>query len=108
MNSIRQGLIREFIEKNNVVTIKQLQALCPEVSLMTIHRDLDALEQSGAIVKVRGGARSVLHRGDPGFDVRLRENNTGKTNMARKALTLIQPNSTVFLDALPGVCRTFL
>lgn len=99
MNSIRQGLIREFIEKNNVVTIKQLQNLCPEVSLMTIHRDLDALEQSGAIVKVRGGARSVLHSGDPGFDVRLRENNTGKMDMARKALTLIQPNSTVFLDA---------
>ena len=99
MNSIRQSLIRDFIEKNNVVTIKQLQALCPDVSLMTIHRDLDALAQSGAIVKVRGGARSVRHTGDIGYDIRLQENNAGKMVMAHKALELIQPGSTVFLDA---------
>ena len=66
---------------------------------MTIHRDLDALEASGAIVKVRGGARAVRHSGDPGFEVRLRENNEGKAAMAQKALTLIQPGCTVFLDA---------
>ena len=37
----------DYIEQNNVVTIKQLQSLFPEVSLMTIHRDLDALEKQG-------------------------------------------------------------
>lgn len=99
MNTIRQQKIRDFIEKENVVTIKQLQSLCPEVSLMTIHRDLDQLEQSGSIVKVRGGARTVHHSGDLGFDVRLQENNAGKMAMAQKALALIQPHSTVFLDA---------
>ena len=99
MNSIRQEQIRDYIEKNNVVTIKELQALFPEVSLMTIHRDLDALEQAGDIVKVRGGARSVRHTGDLGFDVRLRENNAGKREIAHKALSLIQPNSSVFFDA---------
>ena len=99
MNSIRQSLIRDFIEKNNVVSIKELQALCPDVSLMTIHRDLDALAQSGSIVKVRGGARSVRHTGDIGYDIRLQENNAGKMIMAHKALELIQPGSTVFLDA---------
>ena len=99
MNSIRQEQIRDCIEKNNVVTIKELQALFPEVSLMTIHRDLDALEQAGDIVKVRGGARSVRHTGDLGFDVRLRENNAGKREIAHKALSLIQPNSSVFFDA---------
>ena len=99
MNSIRQSVIREYIEKNNVVTIKELQALCPDVSLMTIHRDLDALAQSGVIVKVRGGARSVRHAGDIGYDIRLQENIAGKMVMAHKALELIQPGSTVFLDA---------
>lgn len=99
MHNIRQDLIREYIEKNNVVTIKELQALCPEVSLMTIHRDLDALEESGVITKVRGGARSVRHQGDISFDIRLRENNAGKRLIAQKALSLIEPNSTVFLDA---------
>ena len=99
MNSIRQAVIRDFIEKHNVVSIKELQALCPDVSLMTIHRDLDALAKSGIIVKVRGGARSVRHTGDIGYDIRLQENNAGKMAMAHKALELIQPGSTVFLDA---------
>ena len=99
MYSIRQEQIREYIEDKNVVTIKELQVLFPNVSLMTIHRDLDALEKIGAVVKFRGGAKSVKLAGDPDFNVRMRENNTGKTEMARKALSLIQPHSSVFLDA---------
>lgn len=99
MNRIRQTQIREYIEKNHVVTIKELQSLYPDVSLMTIHRDLDSLEQSGAIVKVRGGARSVRHAADLGYDVRLQENNASKLTIAKKAMQLIQPHSTIFLDA---------
>ncbi len=99
MNHIRQERILRYIEQNNIVSIKELQTLCPDVSLMTIHRDLQTLEDQGMVVKVRGGAKSVRHTGDPGFDVRLQENNTGKASMARKALELIQPNSSVFLDA---------
>lgn len=99
MFHIRQEQIKEYIEQNNVVTIKQLQTLFPDVSLMTIHRDLDALEQSGAVVKFRGGAKSVRHDGDVEFHVRMRENNVGKAAIARKAMTLLQPHSSVFLDA---------
>ena len=99
MYSIRQEQIREYIEEKNVVTIKELQALFPDVSLMTIHRDLDALEKSGTVVKFRGGAKSVRLTGDPEFNVRMRENNTGKQIMAHKALELIQPHTSVFLDA---------
>lgn len=99
MNSIRQGIIQEYIENHHVVTIKELHALCPDVSVMTIHRDLDALELRGCIVKVRGGAKSVRHTGDPGYDIRMQENVTGKLAMAQKAVELIQPNTTIFLDA---------
>jgi DeoR family transcriptional regulator of aga operon len=99
MYSIRQEQMREYIEQKNVVTIKELQVLFPNVSLMTIHRDLDALEAAGTIVKFRGGARSVRYAGDPEFNVRMRENNTGKLLMARKAMELIQPHSSIFLDA---------
>lgn len=99
MNRIRRDSIKDYIENQNVVTIRQLQDLFPEVSLMTIHRDLDALVDAGAIVKFRGGAKSVRHTGDPEFSVRMRENNPGKLSIAQKALTLIQPHSSVFLDA---------
>ena len=66
---------------------------------MTIHRDLDSLVEAGSVVKFRGGAKSVRHNGDPEFNVRIGENNAGKFAIAQKALELIQPHSSVFLDA---------
>ena len=99
MNRLRQDRIKEYIEEKNVVSIKELQELFPNVSLMTIHRDLDVLEQTGAVVKFRGGARSVRYAGDPEFNVRMRDNNSGKLLIARKAMELIQPHSSIFLDA---------
>ena len=99
MNQIRLAKMKDYIEKQNVVTIKQLQLLFPEVSLMTIHRDLDALTEEGYVVKFRGGAKSVRHTGDPEFNVRIGENNAGKYAIAQKAMALLQPHSSVFLDA---------
>ena len=72
MYSIRQEQMREYIEQKKVVTIRELQDMFPNVSLMTIHRDLDALETNGAVVKFRGGAKSVRLTGDPEFNVRPR------------------------------------
>ncbi len=99
MNQIRLERMKAYIEQKNVVTIKQLQELFPEVSLMTIHRDLDALMEAGSVVKFRGGAKSVRHDGDPEFNVRIGENNSGKFAIAQKAMELLQPHSSVFLDA---------
>ena len=91
--------MKQYIERENVVTIKALQQLFPDVSLMTIHRDLDVLVEQGEVVKFRGGARSVRYASDPEFNVRMRENNMGKIHIAQKALELIQPNTAIFLDA---------
>ena len=99
MNRIRQDKIKDFIEARGIVTIKQLQDLFPDVSLMTIHRDLDMLVQTGDVVKFRGGAKSVRHAMDLEFDVRMRQNNAGKIAIAHKALDLIQPHTAIFLDA---------
>lgn len=99
MYSVRQEQMKQYIESQNVVTIKALQQMFPDVSLMTIHRDLDALEAQGIVVKFRGGARSVRYSSDPEFNVRMRENNMGKIQIARKALELIQPHTAIFLDA---------
>lgn len=99
MYSVRQEQMKQYIENQNVVTIKALQEMFPDVSLMTIHRDLDALEAQGTVVKFRGGARSVRYSSDPEFNVRMRDNNMGKMQIARKALELIQPHTAIFLDA---------
>ena len=99
MNHIRLEKMKAHIEKQSVVTIKELQKMFPDVSLMTIHRDLDALAEEGVLVKFRGGAKSVLHNGDPEFEVRIGANNAGKTTIAHKAMELLQPHSSIFLDA---------
>lgn len=99
MNHIRQEKIRKFVESRSFVTIKEIKELIPDVSLMTIHRDLDALEKQGVVNKHRGGVSSVRFPDDVEFNIRKRENNKGKLEMAKKALSLVEPHSSIFLDS---------
>jgi len=99
MNLIRQDKIKEYIESKSVATIKEIQGLFPDVSLMTIHRDLNALELKGIITKHRGMVKFSRYKEDVDFHVRMEENNPGKLSMVKKAITLLQPHSSVFLDA---------
>ena len=45
MNLLRKETIGKYIQDKGAVTVKELGALFPEVSLMTIHRDLEKLER---------------------------------------------------------------
>lgn len=106
MNLLRQEKIKAYVESKSVASIKEIQALFPEVSLMTIHRDLTALEQQGVITKLRGMVKFARYKDDVDFQVRMGENNPGKLSMVKKAITLVQPHSSVFLDA--GTSNLFL
>ena len=99
MNLIRQERIKEYIENKSVATIKEIQGLFPDISLMTIHRDLNALELQGIITKHRGMVKFARYKEDVDFQVRMEENNPGKLSIVKKAITLLQPHSSVFLDA---------
>lgn len=99
MNEIRREKIKEYVLEKGVVTIQDLRKVCPDVSVMTIHRDLDVLEREGTLVKVRGGAKAAVYASETGFEIRLHENTKCKQLMAEKALPLIQNNSSIFLDA---------
>ena len=98
MNRIRQEQIKKYVESKNVATIKELQALFPEISLMTLHRDLSTLEEMGIITKYRGGVRSVRQLDDIEFNIRMKENTVGKHSMIKKAMKLLHPQSSIFLD----------
>ena len=70
-----------------------------DVSEMTIRRDLTDLEAAGAIARVHGGA--VIPSGsshEPPFGARVRLNAAAKSAIAREVSSLIEDNSTVFLD----------
>ena len=106
MNRLRREAILSFVEDKNVASIKELMEFMPDVSLMTIHRDLDFLESQGFLTKFRGGAKAVKQPGEAEYHTRLKENSKGKQIMASKAKTLLQGRNSIFLDA--GTSNLFL
>lgn len=69
------------------------------VSKMTIHRDLDDLEQSGLLRKVRGGATiEPGTRFESDFRIRALQDIDAKTRLAGAALELVEPGMTVMIN----------
>ncbi|MDP0929661.1 DeoR/GlpR family DNA-binding transcription regulator [Paracoccus onubensis] len=69
------------------------------VSKMTIHRDLDDLEQAGLLRKVRGGATiETGTRFESDFRIRELQDADAKTRMAAAALDLVEPGMTVMIN----------
>lgn len=99
MYNIRHNKIKEYITGKQFVTIRELREICPEITLMTLHRDLDMLAREGLIQKVRGGVSIVSQSGDISFQNREYENTGAKNIIAKKAAALIGEGGSVFLDA---------
>ena len=97
----RRERIVEYINSEGTVTFSQLKAMFPDVSEMTLRTDLKALDQQRLIIRVHGGAKSV------GFAVgtddllarRVGRRSTEKTSIAQKAIELIRPGRTIFIDS---------
>lgn len=69
------------------------------VSKMTVHRDLDDLEQAGLLRKMRGGATiEAGNQFESDFRFRVRQGSEAKSRMARAALKLIEPGMTVIIN----------
>ncbi|TDD66391.1 DeoR/GlpR family DNA-binding transcription regulator [Actinomadura rubrisoli] len=80
------------------VTVADLAAQtgCSE---MTIRRDLDQLAEDGVLRRVRGGAVSLLLRGEATpFAVRLRESAEAKRRIAGRAGAMVADGESVVLD----------
>ncbi len=96
--SHRQKLITEYIHEQGSLEVDELSEQF-QVSRMTIHRDLDELEQQGVLRKVRGGATvhpSYLFESDIRFRLTTAANE--KDAIARHALSLIEPGQVIILD----------
>ncbi|MFB4295751.1 DeoR/GlpR family DNA-binding transcription regulator [Actinomadura sp. NTSP31] len=69
-------------------------------SEMTIRRDLDHLAAQGVLERYRGGARSLLLRGEePPFAVRVQEDVEAKRRIAAEAAALVADGESVVLDS---------
>ena len=55
----RRQKIVQLIEKEGQINFSALKAQFPEVSEMTLRTDLKSLDESGQIIRIHGGARSI-------------------------------------------------
>ncbi|MBE7083388.1 MAG: DeoR/GlpR transcriptional regulator [Clostridiales bacterium] len=93
--------IKEYIDKNGKATLHELECAFPDVSSMTLRRDLNRLEEENAIIRISGGAISVntvLRAKEEDFSERIIYNTAEKLEIADKAVKIVEPNSCVFID----------
>lgn len=98
----RRAAIVDLVRQEGNITINQLREALPEVSEITIRRDLEALDKERQLVRVRGGAKSlefILSVHEDFYTNRLVSNTDAKQLIAHKAVKLLQPKDSVYLDS---------
>ena len=100
----RIDTVNAYIQSRDEVRLSELEKLLPNVSSMTLRRDLEFLEKQGEIIRIRGGARSIkslskkMIREDV-YSGRMQENPEGKKIIGRKASLLISENESIYIDS---------
>ncbi len=101
MKRDRISEIAELLDRRGKLSLKQLEEFFPDVSQMTLRRDLFQLEQDGKIIRIRGGAMSVREvektSGGP-YTKKTTISRDEKIIIAQKAAGLIDEGSSIFLD----------
>ncbi|MFI6060623.1 DeoR/GlpR family DNA-binding transcription regulator [Streptomyces sp. NPDC051286] len=91
--------ITEAVRDAGSAGVAELAALTG-ASEMTIRRDLETLAEQGILERYRGGARSLLLRGDePPFGLRATEGLEAKRRIASEVAGLIADGESVVLDS---------
>lgn len=97
----RQEEILKLLETLGSVTVQELKERL-NVSESTIRRDLNELDEKGALIKVFGGAVQAepeLNTTEEMVSSRLSQNREEKERIGRYAASLIEPGDFVYLDA---------
>ena len=93
--------IADLLDKRGKLTLAQLDTYFPDVSQMTLRRDLLQLEQAGRIIRIRGGAMSVKEvqkvSSEP-YAKKTAMHSDEKIRIAQKAASLIEENCSLFID----------
>lgn len=99
MSAERLRQITEAVRERGSSSVAELAELTG-TSEMTIRRDLEALAEQGVLERYRGGARSLLLRGEePPFALRAQEGLEVKRRIAAEVAALIADGESVVLDS---------
>lgn len=94
----RLNQIAELVLRDTSVSIQDLVDMF-QVSKMTIHRDLDELEQQGILRKVRGGATAQpTYLFESHLNYRINTSKREKEAIATAAYAHVEPGEAVMLD----------
>lgn len=104
MNNERQQQILNILENKGEVQLQQLKEVFPEVSMMTLRRDLISLENDGFLIRTHGGAVSAkklsgITGEEDAYSRRAMENVEGKMKIADKAAALVEKGRSIYFDA---------
>ncbi len=102
MYNERRERIRDLLGTKPFVSIKELESMFPQVSGMTLRRDIEYFEEQGEAIKVRGGARStkfITTSTDDTITTRMNENVESKEKIARRAASLLETGRSIFIDS---------
>lgn len=102
MYNERRERIRALLFEKSFVSLRELKSLFPDVSDMTLRRDIEYFEKSGEAVKVRGGARSmkfVTDSTDDAITTRMHEHTASKSRIARRAADFLETGRSIFIDS---------
>ena len=98
----RLEIIRDLLSARPFVSLGELEKMFPEVTSMTLRRDIDRLETKGELIKVRGGARSMKFlttSAEDDFGKRLYEATEEKTRIAECATEFVETGRSIFIDS---------
>ena len=100
----RQGRILEILDKEGEVQLQQLKGIFPELSIMTLRRDLISLEEQGFVIRTYGGAVSVrklsgVKGEEDEYFIRAAENVEAKMKIAEKAVPMVEKGRSIYFDA---------
>ncbi|MGQ5262597.1 DeoR/GlpR family DNA-binding transcription regulator [Micromonospora sp. ZYX-F-536] len=95
----RHRHIVDAVQQAGQISVARLAELTG-TSEMTVRRDLDQLAEQGVLERYRGGARSLVLRGqEPPFAVRAHEEREAKQRIAAAVVEMLADGEAVVLDS---------
>jgi DeoR/GlpR family transcriptional regulator of sugar metabolism len=100
----RQQQILNLLEVKGELQLNGLRDIFPELSMMTLRRDLSSLESAGHLIRTHGGAVSVKKLSssngeEDAYSLRATENIEVKMKIALKALTFVEKGRSIYFDS---------
>lgn len=98
----RRKWIGEQFAERPFISLDELEERFPDVSQMTLRRDLDYFEKRGEAIKVRGGARSakfITEQADNPYAQRMNINIRAKRAIAKTAAEYLETGRSIFVDS---------